>query len=256
MFLPATGGYYTGYTALVYYKGCTSTTNTYIRYTSGITLKTTSKAANCTNGTAAVSSITGGTAPYTFLWSNGANTDSISSLKAGSYGVTVSDAQGCYSSTSVSVSQAYTISVTMSVKQPTCLQNDGSVISFGAGGVSPYTYAYNNGTQGQTACCLTGGTSISVIATDTKGCYGRYSTTLKSSTPITVTYITKPSSCITPTGSATLTIKGGTSPYRVGWSTYPSDSGTSVSNLPSGTYSFKVIDSKGVSRQEQCSYHQ
>ena len=52
-------------------------------------------ATNC-NGTAVVD-VVGGTAPYTYLWSNGANTQSISSLCGGSYSVTVTDANGCQS---------------------------------------------------------------------------------------------------------------------------------------------------------------
>ena len=47
------------------------------------------------NGVASVN-ITGGTAPYTYLWSNGATTNSVSNLIAGSYNVTVTDAEGCF----------------------------------------------------------------------------------------------------------------------------------------------------------------
>ncbi|MCB9356096.1 MAG: T9SS type A sorting domain-containing protein [Lewinellaceae bacterium] len=55
---------------------------------------------------AATAEISGGTMPYTFLWSNGQETNTAVNLTAGNYGVTVTDANGCQSGTTVSVSSS------------------------------------------------------------------------------------------------------------------------------------------------------
>ena len=56
-----------------------------------------------TNGSAYITSISGGTAPYTYLWSNGDTTDSITGLKAGDYSCTITDAA------SLSITKSFTI---------------------------------------------------------------------------------------------------------------------------------------------------
>jgi uncharacterized repeat protein (TIGR01451 family) len=226
---------YTGYdTALVYT----------IQNISGISFSAASTDANCTNGTAAVSSVSGGLAPYTYLWSNGANTPSISGLSTAAYTVTVTDAQGCHTNNTVFVDQVTNIGVNPVISAATCLANDGSVITFGSGGTPPYTYFYSNGFAGQTATGLSN-SYMTVDVTDANGCIGNANIYIPASTPITVTYTSSTSACTAPTGSATLTVAGGTAPYTVSWSTSPALSGTSISGMPAGSYPFTVTDAAG-----------
>jgi uncharacterized repeat protein (TIGR01451 family) len=215
---------------------------------SNITFSVTTTTANCTNGTATVVTPTGGTAPYTYHWSNGANTPMINNLSQGGFTVRATDAQGCYTDNNVEILQAVTINVNTTPTPATCAQNDGSVISFGSGGVSPYTYHYDNGMSGQTATGITGGTNLLVTVTDANGCLGYGYASVTSSTPITVTYTSVNSSCTAPTGSATLTITGGTVPYVTIWNTFPVQSGITLSNMTAGTYGFTVTDAVGCIR--------
>jgi hypothetical protein len=217
-----------------------------IQNISGITFLTPATAANCTNGTAAVTSITGGITPYTYLWNNGATTSSITGLSQGYYAVKVTDAQGCFSETNyIQVTQSINIGANTTPTPATCAQHDGHVITFGSGGTTPYTYLYDNGTANQTAAGLAGGTSVNVVVTDANGCTGNGYAYISSTTPITVTYSSTNSSCTAPTGSATLSINGGAGPYIVDWNTSPAQTGITMAGVSAGTYSFSVTDAVG-----------
>jgi len=239
------------YQALAYYNGCSELSidsGIFIYHHSSITFSQSTTTAGCANGTASITNITGGIAPYTFLWTTGANTSSINNLTGGNYCVIVTDSQGCYTTGCIYVTQTPSINVNSTVTPATCLQNDGSIISFGSGGVPPYTYLYSNGMAVQNITGLSGGSNINVQVTDANGCKGFAYVYVDMSTPITVSYTSAPSSCTAPTGSATLSVNGGTLPYTYYWNTYPPQTGVSISNMPAGSYNFKVTDATGCIR--------
>lgn len=211
---------------------------------SGMTVNTSSTPANCTNGTAQVTSVTGGISPYTYLWSNGATTTSINGLVNNSYTVTVTDAQGCYETGYTYISQAITINVNPVTSAATCLQNDGSVITFGSGGTPPYSYQYSNNATTQSVNGLVAG-NYSVVVTDANGCSGNGWFNIAASTPVTATYNVTPSSCTVDNGGATLNINGGTSPYTVNWSVFPTQTGSTLSAVGQGNYAFYISDAVG-----------
>jgi hypothetical protein len=211
-----------------------------------------STSSNCALGISgtATATVSGGVAPYTYIWSNGANTPLVSNLGAGYYQCTAIDAQGCQSyNGGVYVEEEINISVNTTITNATCIQSNGSALAFGSGGVGPYTYTWSNGQTGNNAVGLSGPTNYNVIATDANGCVGTGSAYVNVSTPINVTYATTTSLCTAPTGSATLTITGGTAPYSIVWYTYPTQStGLSITNVAPGNYSFQVTDAVGCVR--------
>ncbi|MBI1781769.1 MAG: SprB repeat-containing protein, partial [Sphingobacteriales bacterium] len=103
---------------------------------------------NCfgqTTGTATVS-VSGGTSSYTYLWSNGATTQSISNLSAAIYSVIVTDANGCTATTSYEVTEPPALSASATGSNVNC--NGGSAGSASvsvSGGTSSYTYLWSNG---------------------------------------------------------------------------------------------------------------
>ena len=223
-------------------------TNIVVMQLSNVTASINTTPASCTNGTAAAVA-SGGIAPYSYLWGNGATTSSITGLSQGYYPVTITDAQGCHSNyLGASVLQNPVITVNKTITNATCLQPNGSAIAFGSGGVNPYTYSWSNGQTGSTATNLPGGAFYQVIATDANGCTGETFVFVGTSTPITVTYTSTPSQCTSATGSATLSPTGGTAPYTYFWVSNPSVTGPTISNVAPGTYAFQVTDAVGCIR--------
>ncbi len=219
----------------------------YIANSSSIFFSVTSTTANCTDGTAAVSGLTGGISPYGYQWTNGANSSSISNLSMGQVIVTVTDAQGCYTIGYGYIQQGISIGANPTATPATCLQNDGSIIAFGSGGLPPYSYMWSNGQQAQNATGLTAGYYY-VTVTDANNCVGQSYAYVLANTPITVTYSSTASSCTAPTGTATVTPTGGSTPYTIHWNTYPAQTGVTATNLAPGSYGFEVTDNVGCVR--------
>jgi uncharacterized repeat protein (TIGR01451 family) len=215
-----------------------------VRETSNINYTINTTPASCTNGTAAISGITGGVAPYVYLWSNGASTSSISSLILGSYKVTISDAQGCKTDRFFYIYQNPTIATNYTASPATCVQSDGSLMGFGSGGQNPYTYQWSTGATTQGITGLPGG-NYTFTVTDKNGCLGKGYANVTVSTPIIVNYSTTPSACTSATGSATLNITGGSIPYTTTWFLSPLVTGSSITSKPQGSYNFQVVDNVG-----------
>ena len=204
----------------------------------------TSTVANCTDGSASAYPVGGGTAPFSYLWSTGGTTPTITGLVTGSYAVTITDANGCSDSNNVFVSQSIAISVPVTPTPATCIATNGAVIAFGSGGMSPYTYVWSNGATTQSQSGLSGG-YYGVTATDANGCIGTGSTYVGTSTPIVATYTTTPSLCTTPNGTASLTLTGGTGAYTIEWITSPVQTSVTATGLTYGFYGFNVTDAVG-----------
>ncbi|MCB9185747.1 MAG: SprB repeat-containing protein [Flavobacteriales bacterium] len=121
------------------------------------------------NGSLSVNA-TGGSAPYTYLWSNGATTASVDNVGAGSYSVTVTDANGCTATCSSTVSEPSALSASCSKVDGDCQNNNqGSASVSVSGGVEPYTVLWSTGATTMNISNLMAG-SYSVTVTDANGC--------------------------------------------------------------------------------------
>jgi len=111
----------------------------------------------------------GGDAPFTYSWSNGGTTEDINQLVAGPYEVSVTDANGCVATESITVSEPGTSSISFAKKNSDCGIDNGFATVFVAGSTGPYTFVWNTGSGSPTITGLSPGIyEINVI--DGNGC--------------------------------------------------------------------------------------
>ncbi len=185
----------------------------------------------------------GGTAPYSYVWSNGATGSIINNLLAGTYCVTLTDANACSYVDCAIVGQAQsTITLSISTTDVTCNGgNDGSISLSATGGSSPYTFSWSNGLPSlSTQTGLSTG-SYSVTVTDAIGASSVGSAVLLAPPAITITLaVTDESGPGMNDGSISSNVSGGIAPYTYNWNSGISSS--SISNLSAGTYCVTIID--------------
>lgn len=219
---------------------------------SGVTSQVDLACADFQNGQASIV-MSGGTAPYFFAWSGGTpNTigDTITGLVAGTYSVTVSDANGCTYTDAVTIQAPPAIDIDISFTQVSCNGgNDGTATATVTGGAGGFTFSWNNGQQtGQTATQLGVGQHILVV-TDQTGCQASDTvivTSVDQLVPLSIESV--PVSCFGGNdGSATVQVSGGTAPYNYLWNTTPTQDSSTAIGLTAGTYEVFITDANGCS---------
>lgn len=191
--------------------------------------------------------VSGGVAPYTYLWTNGAVTQDLSSLGAGNYSVQVRDANGCLQSLAQEVIQAPPLIVAVDVTEVSCQgAASGQIITRITGGQSPYTLTWGHGAQGDTLSQLMAG-SYELTVTDAFGCSHKETILLEEPPALLASASAEDISCFgEKDGRINIVAEGGTPPYR-----YRLDGSSIFSGNPSfialisGSYRVLVRDANG-----------
>ncbi len=229
----------------LYYQ--TTTCTTCVPAAVSVTVTPTPSTCGAPNGSA-VATASGAPQPYTYSWSNGATTTAISNLTAGNYTVTVTDATGCSSTKTCTITSSVGPNVTFTSAPPKCFgSSNGSATLNATGGQTPYTYAWVT-TPPQTSPTATGlaAGTYSVVVSDASGCSATYTTSVTQPTQVaaTTSVIANASCAGSSDGSASAAGSGGTPPYGYAWT--PNAQATqTATGLTAGTYSVIVTDANG-----------
>ncbi len=231
------------------FNGCQITRSVTINQPTTLIASTAQNNVTCnggSNGSAAVSA-SGGTPGYSYLWSNGATTSTITGLTAGNYSVTITDANACQITRDFTINQpAASLTANASKTDVSCNGgNNGTASVSTSGGTGPYYYSWSpSGGTNATATGLGAG-NYTVTITDFNGCQITRSVTINQPTALTANQSQTDVSCNGGSnGTATVVASGGTGPYTYSWSPSGGTAATAT-GLTAGNYAVTVTDFNG-----------
>ncbi|MBN2667711.1 MAG: T9SS type A sorting domain-containing protein [Bacteroidales bacterium] len=195
--------------------------------------------------------VLGGNSPYTYLWSNGANTQDISGLSSGIYNLLVNDANGCsqvFSAEIENIGENLTIS-NQNIVDEICGNHQGSISINVLNGASPYSFVWSNGAHTQNISSLTEG-NYNITISDANGCSINQSFTIDNNTgSLSIDgFDISDETCGQANGSIDLSYSGGNEPVTINWSNgnFEED----LEDISAGNFSVTVTDHYGCSLSE------
>ena len=227
-------------------SGCSDSASGTVTAPPPLTSNVTGAGPDCIGGNngSATASASGGTPPYSFLWSNGAITAGVSGLAAGAYAVTVTDANGCDIADMITLDPISSLAASATATPESCPgADDGTATATALNGIPPYLYLWSNGDVSQTITNLSPGT-YTVTVIDGAGCTASATAEAIAAPSLAISLsATGVTACGGADGTATVDILDGLAPFAIAWST--GASATTVSGLAGGTYGVTVADANG-----------
>ncbi|MEA3446382.1 MAG: T9SS type A sorting domain-containing protein, partial [Bacteroidota bacterium] len=195
--------------------------------------------------------VSGGVAPYTYNWDGIVSTDEdLSNIGAGTYTVTITDDNGCFSVHTLTLTEPDQLASTLNAVDISCFgENDGAVYATITGGVTPYDYLWSNTvTIVDSIVGLYAGT-YGITVTDLNGCIIIDNATVIEPDVLALSFTVDSDTCgVAPDGAIDITITGGTTPYSYSWSN--GEVTEDISTLISDTYEVTVTDAHGCIIEE------
>lgn len=184
----------------------------------------------------------GGTMPYSYLWNNGDTTQSIQNLGAGYYILSVNDYNNCIVSDSILISEPQAVSIVLNAIDVSCFgNNDGSIDVTINGGISPYSFLWNNGDTSQSIHNVEEGNYVLNVL-DSNNCLLIDSIYIYEPADLFAFFNLNYVSCFgLSDGNIDGTTIGGTPPYTYIWNS--GDTTEDLNNISSDMYILSLLDS-------------
>jgi hypothetical protein len=224
-------------------KNCSTNASVPVSAAPPIVLSATATAACSGQATGSITlTVSGGTANFSYLWSNGATTQDLNSLAAGTYSVTVTDSKGCANTLEIIVTESTAIQITSSVTDAMCSgASTGAINITVTGGTSPYTYLWSTSSTMEDLSAL-GADDYTVTVTDSKNCSKTLTVSILEPTTINGT-LTVTHAGTGNDGAINLAVTGGVAPYAFNWNNGAQTE--DLTSLEAGTYTVTITDNNG-----------
>jgi len=234
-------------------NGCNDSLPVFISQPDSLTITGISAPATCygSNGILDIT-VSGGSDPYLFDWSEGTTTEDLVGFPSDTYTVTVTDSQGCVATYTDSIGTISEINLVAQTYDVKCNGESTGVINLLVlNATAPYTFTWSNGATTEDLDSLAAG-SYTVTVMDANLCQLSVTIVINESPLLGIT-LTSPvdvngfnvSAYQGSDGSVDLEITGGTDPYDILWNNGMTD--PDLSSLPAGEYSVVVTDLNGCS---------
>jgi gliding motility-associated-like protein len=197
----------------------------------------------------AVTSVSGGTSPFAYSWSNGQSLPTATNLCAGTYTLTATDVNGCVATVAATVTEPAVLTTTSTSTNPVCFGSlDGTITTTTNGGTTPYSYLWTPGSATTSNLSGLAAGTYQLQATDANGCITITNVTINNPPAITASTTTTDVTCSgLCNGTATVTLSSGTGPITYLWSDINHQDTPSAIALCAGTYSVTATDANGCS---------
>jgi len=191
------------------------------------------------SGDVMITGVTPSSPPFLYSWNTGQTTNSLPNIFPGIYTVTVTDNNGCLGSSSVTVGIITTFPIRINTALDYCGKSIGSATATPYAN-PPYMYLWSNGQSTQSINNLSAG-NYTVQVTDNYGCKDSIAIIVGTFPSLSIQTNTTPTYCYKNYGSATAN-PSGFEPYQYIWTTIPTATTQTVSNLFAGNYTVYVTD--------------
>ena len=183
----------------------------------------------------------GGTPPYTYTWTGDKHEQTVDSLAAGSYFVTVTDANGCSATDSTDISEPDELTVNLITLTESCNGEETAIIEVEAhGGTPEYSFIWSNGMEGEHLDNLAVG-PYTVTLTDQHNCFDTMTVVVPFHPMPDFTVSVTPAYCGRADGTATV-VGDNLNAYSYNWNTTPNPDAPMNDELTSGDYTLVVDD--------------
>lgn len=238
-------------------KGCKTNTSALINQPTKLIATATPSDVKCngeSNGGVSLV-VNGGTPIYTFKWNNGATSQSLANLGAGTYEVVVRDANNCTAGSSAGVNQPQLLQAIAKTTDVRCYgENSGSISISVTGGITNYQFRWSTNSTNPSLNNIPMGT-YTLTVTDANQCTAVLAKTITQPAPLQLIETHTDVLCNgNATGEINLLVTGGAPAYSYAWNN--GSKAKNLMNISAGIYTVTVTDKNSCTTTKSVSLAQ